>query len=96
MEVQGLQNKIKELENRIERLEKIENTRRTTRLIKALVKVIILIGILIGLWIGYNYVNETYIKPYKKTVDEIKETYDTVKKSNFSLDNIIKNYKDKE
>ena len=96
MEVQELQNKVKELESRLERLEKIENTRKTTRLIKILIKVVILLAVLIGLWIGYNYVNETYIKPYKKTMDEIKETYDTVKNADFSLDGIFKNNKSKD
>ena len=97
MEVQELQNKVKELENRLERLEKIENRRKTLTLIKILIKVIIIIALLIGLWIGYNYVNNTYIKPYKETMDEIKETYDNIKSPNlsFDIDSILGKTKDK-
>ena len=95
MEVQELEKKIKELEARLSRLEKIETRRQTTKYIKLFIKTIIIIAILFGLWTGYNYVNETYIKPYKETVDEIKETYDNVKNTSFSLDNIIGKNKDK-
>ena len=31
---------------------------------------------------GYNYVNETIIKPYKETVDEINDTYNDIKDNN--------------
>ena len=97
MEVQELQNKIKELENRLERLEKIENKRKTLTLIKILIKVVIVIAILIGIWVGYNYVNNTYIKPYKETMEEIKETYDNIKSPNlsFDIDSILGKNKDK-
>lgn len=95
MEVQELQNKIKELEARLSRLEKIENKRKTFKIIKIIIKLIILLAVLFGLWTGYNYVNETIIKPYKETVDEIKDTYDNVKNYDFSLDNILGKNKDK-
>jgi len=95
MEVQELENKIKELEARLSRLEKIETRRQTTKYIKLFIKTIIIIAILFGLWTGYNYLNETYIKPYKETVDEIKGAYDNVKNYDFSLDNILGKNKDK-
>ncbi len=95
MEVQELEKKIKELEARLSRLEKIENKRQAFKIIKIVIKLIILLAILFGLWTGYNYVNETYIKPYKEAVDEIKGTYDNVKNYDFSLDNIIGKDKDK-
>ncbi len=95
MEVQELENKIKELEARLSRLEKIETRRQTTKYIKLFIKIIILLVILFGIWIGYNYVNETFIKPYKETVDEIKGTYDNVKNYDFSLENILGKNKDK-
>ena len=98
MEVKELEDKIKELEARIDILEKTENRRKTLTLIKILIKVIVVITILIGLWVGYNYVNNTYIKPYKETMDEIKETYDSVKNPNlsFDLDSILGKNKNKE
>ena len=96
MEVQELENKIKELEARLSRLEKIENKRQTFKIIKIVIKIIVLLALLFGLWMGYNYVNETIIKPYKETVDEIKGTYDNVKNYDFSLDNILGKNKDKD
>ena len=89
MEVQELQNKVKELEARLSRLEKIENRRQTFKIVKIVIKIIILLAILFGLWMGYNYVNETFIKPYKETVDEIKGTYDNIKNYDFSLNSIL-------
>ena len=96
MEVQELENKIKELELRLSRLEKIENRRKIFKIINIVVKIIILLVVLFSLWTGYNYVNETIIKPYKETVDEIKGTYDSVKNYDFSLDSILGKKKDKE
>lgn len=77
-----LENKIKVLESRISRLEKIESKRKTFKIIKVCMKIVILLAILFGLWMGYNYVNETIIKPYKETVDEIKDTYNDIKDNN--------------
>ena len=71
MENEELKNKIRELEGRISRLEKIENKRKTFKIIKMLIKLIILLVILFGLWTGYKHINETIIKPYKEIVDEI-------------------------
>lgn len=95
MEVQELQTKIKELEARLSRLEKIENKRQTFKIIKIVIKMIVILIIVFGLWMGYKYLNETIIKPYKETVDEIKGTYDNVKNYDFSLDNILGKNKDK-
>ena len=96
MEVEELENKIKELELRLARLEKIESRRQTFKIVKIVIKVIVLLTILFALYTGYNYVNETIIKPYKMAVDEIKDTYDSVKKYELSLDNILGKKKDKE
>ena len=74
-----LENKIKVLESRISRLEKIDSKRKTFKIIKICMKIVILLAILFGLWMGYNYVNETIIKPYKETVEEIKDTYNDIK-----------------
>ncbi len=96
MEAKELQNKIKELEARLARLEKIENKRQAFKTLKIVIKIIILLAIMFGLWMGYNYVNNTFIKPYKETVDEIKGTYDNIKNYDFSLDNLLGKNKDKE
>ena len=96
MEVEELENKIKELELRLARLEKIESRRQTFKIVKIVTRVIVLLTILFALYTGYNYVNETIIKPYKTAVDEIKDTYDSVKNYELSLDNILGKKKDKE
>ena len=96
MDVNELENKIKELELRLARLEKIESRRQAFKIIMLVMKVVVILIILFGLWTGYNYVNETIIKPYKKTADEIKDTYDNIKNYDLSLDNILGKKKDKE
>ena len=96
MEVKELENKIKELELRISQLEKIESRRQTFKIIKICLKVVVILIILFALWTGYNYVNETIIKPYKMAVDEIKGTYDNVKNYEFSVESILGKKKDKE
>lgn len=61
--------KIKELTERIEKLEKAESKRIIKRRIKIffkLLKYIIIIFLLIS---GYNYINDNYIKPYKEKID---------------------------
>lgn len=89
MEVQELEKKIEVLEARLSRLEKIEKRRETTKLARLLIKAVIIITIVISLWITYNNINEKYIKPYKSTIDEIKEDYDNIKNNSLNLDKII-------
>lgn len=89
MEVQELEKKIEVLEARLSRLEKIEKKRETTKLARLLIKAVIIITIVISLWITYNNINEKYIKPYKSTIDEIKEDYDNIKNNSLNLDKII-------
>lgn len=76
-----LEEKISRLESRIIKLEKVENRRRIKKIVGISIKVIIL---LVVLYFGYRYyqhVNETYIKPYKETIDKLDNGYNRIKDS---------------
>ena len=81
MENEELKKQLKIMEGRIERLEKIEQKRKIARLIKMLSKLIIIILVAILLYKTYTYVNNTYIKPYKETIDKLNDGYDKIKSS---------------
>mgnify|MGYP003342704642 CR=1 FL=1 len=68
-----LNNQIKVLEARVNKLEKEENKRKAKRIIKILIKIAIIAVVIIFLWKGYN----NYVKPYIKVIDEIKENYES-------------------
>jgi len=70
--------KIKELTERIEILEKAENKRIVKRKIKIAfnaIKVIIILTILI---FGYIYINNNYIKPYKEKIDYVNDKVENI------------------
>ena len=70
--------KIIELTERIEKLEKAENKRIIKSKIKTIyeiVKIVLIVSIFIY---GYVYINNTVIKPYKEKVDYINNKIDTV------------------
>ena len=73
--------KIKELTERIEKLEKAENRRVIKRRIEigfSILKVLVLVGVIIWLY--------TIIKPYKEKIDMVSEKVDTVE--NFVNDKV--------
>ena len=70
--------KIRELTERVEKLEKAENKRIIKRRIEIITKIVIGIIIIILLFMAYNYVNNTIIKPYKEKIDYVNEKVDTV------------------
>ena len=63
--------KIKELTQRIEKLEKAENKRIVKNRIKIILKTLKIIIIIIGLYLGYQYINKNYIEPYKEKIELI-------------------------
>ena len=70
--------KIKELTERIEVLEKAENKRIAKRKIKTIfttIKFVIIIGILL---FGYIYINNHYIKPYKEKIDYVNNKVNSI------------------
>ena len=70
--------KIKELTERIEVLEKAENKRiakRKIRLIWNIVKTVIILGAIL---FGYIYINIHYIKPYKEKIDYVNDKVENI------------------
>ena len=70
--------KIRELTERIEKLEKAENKRILKRRIEIGTKIVIGIIILVLLIMAYIHINNTIIKPYKEKIDYVDEKVDKV------------------
>ena len=70
--------KIKELTERVEKLEKAEHKRVIKRRIEIITKIVIAVIVIVLVIIGYIYVNNTIIKPYKEKIDYVNEKVDTV------------------
>lgn len=70
--------KIRELTERVEKLEKAEHKRVIKRRIEIITKIVIAVIVIVLLIIGYIYVNNTIIKPYKEKIDYVNEKVDTV------------------
>lgn len=65
--------KIQELSERIEKLEKAEKKRIISKRIEIITKIVITAIILIILYVTYNYINNNYIKPYKEKIDNVND-----------------------
>ena len=72
------ENKIKELTERIEKLEKAENKRIAKRKIKIIFNALKILIIIIALVWGYIYINNNYIKPYKEKIDYVNDKVNTI------------------
>ncbi len=70
--------KIRELTERIEKLEKAENKRVLKRKIEIGTKIVIGLIIVILLVVAYIHINNTIIKPYKEKIDYVNEKVDKV------------------
>lgn len=70
--------KIRELTERIEKLEKAEHRRIVKRRIEIITKVVIGLIVLVLLFMAYVHINNTIIKPYKEKVDYVNEKVDKV------------------
>ena len=70
--------KIRELTERVEKLEKAENKRIIKRRIEIGTKIVIGIIILVLLIMAYIHINNTIIKPYKEKIDYVNEKVDKV------------------
>ena len=70
--------RIRALEERIEKLEKAENKRIVKRRIEIGTKIVIGIIILVLLIMAYIHVNNTIIKPYKEKIDYVNDKVDKV------------------
>ena len=70
--------KIRELTERIEKLEKAENKRILKRRIEIGTKIVIGLIMVILLVVAYIHINNTLIKPYKEKIDYVNEKVDKV------------------
>ena len=70
--------KIRELTERVEKLEKAENKRILKRRIEIGTKIVIGLIIVILLVVAYIHINNTIIKPYKEKIDYVNEKVDKV------------------
>ena len=70
--------KIRELTERVEKLEKAENKRILKRRIEIGTKIVIGLIIVILLVVAYIHINNTLIKPYKEKIDYVNEKVDKV------------------
>lgn len=71
---------IKELSERIAKLEKAEQKRINKRKREIIFKIIKFILIIIIILTGYIYINNNFIKPYKEKIDYVDQKVDTVEK----------------
>ena len=67
------ESKIKELTDRIEKLEKAENKRILKRKIKITWTIIKVVSIIVILLVSYFYVYSKVIKPYQERIDYIED-----------------------
>lgn len=70
--------KIRELTERVEKLEKSEYRRVVKRRIEIITKVVIGLIIIVLLVMAYIHINNTIIKPYKEKIDYVNEKVDNV------------------
>ena len=75
-----MEEKIKDLELRLAKLERIEKRRKGLLIAKITAIVLLIIAILIGGYIAYKKVQET-IKPYKEFIEKQKDFNNGVDKS---------------
>lgn len=70
--------RIRALEERVEKLEKAENKRIIKRRIEIGTRIVIGIIILVLLIMAYIHINNTIIKPYKEKIDYVNDKVDKV------------------
>lgn len=76
-----MEDKIKELEKRLEKLERIEKRRKSLIIVKVVGIILLIVAIIVGGYILYLKVEET-LKPYKdliKATDKVNNGIDNIK-----------------
>ena len=71
----SLKERINELEERVEKLEKAEHKRKVEKFIGTIIKIAIIVFTVIAMYKTYQMVNEKIIKPYKDMVSSINNKY---------------------
>ena len=73
----SLEDKVKDLEKRVLKLENIEHKRKTKAIVTAVIKISVYVLLLIAAFFAFKYVKETVIDPYRETIEEIEGVKDT-------------------
>lgn len=73
----SLEDKVKDLEKRVQELENIEQKRKTKAIVTAVIKISVYVLLLIAAFFAFKYVKETVIDPYRETIEEIEDVKDT-------------------
>lgn len=73
----SLEDKVKDLEKRVQELENIEHKRKTKAIVTAVIKISVYVLLLIAAFFAFKYVKETIIDPYRETIEEIEGVKDT-------------------
>ena len=73
----SLEDKVKDLEKRVQKLENIEHKRKTKAMVTAVIKISVYVLLLIAAFFAFKYVKETVIDPYRETIEEIAGVKDT-------------------
>jgi hypothetical protein len=71
----SLKERIHELEDRVEKLEKAEHKRKVQKFIGTTIKIAVIVVTVIAMYKTYQMVNEKIIKPYKDMVSSINNKY---------------------
>ncbi len=79
MEGTNLDERVKILEEKVSKLEKIENKRKTLKWIKIGFKLMFYIGIILIIYLGYRYIKVNYLEPYDTWKNNIQTNIDTLK-----------------
>ena len=74
----SLEDKVKDLEKRVQKLENIEHKRKTKAIVTAVIKISVYVLLLIAAFFAFKYVKETVIDPYRETIEEIEGVKDGI------------------
>jgi len=74
-DVKSLKERINELEDRVEELEKAEHKRKVGKVINLIIKLVILVVTVIVTIKMYQTLNEKVIKPYKEMINSLNNKY---------------------
>lgn len=78
-----LNERIKVLEEKVDKLEKIEKKRQRIKWIKISLKIILYVTIIVLIFLGYRYLKKNYLDPYDNFKNKVEEKMDGIKNYDF-------------
>ena len=79
MEEMSLEEQVKVLTEKVDKLEKIEKKRQRLKWIKISLKVLFYVIIIVLIYIGYRYLKTNYLDPYDKWKNNIQTNVNSLK-----------------